>query len=48
MGGPDAGAALCKSGVNKVVFVGSTKHGKSVMTSCAETLTPVTLELGSC
>lgn len=40
------GAALVKSGVNKIAFTGSVRTGKAIMATCAETLTPVTLELG--
>ena len=40
------GAALCKSGVDKLAFTGSTATGKKVMAACAETLTPVLMELG--
>ena len=40
------GAALCSSGVNKVAFTGSAPTGKKVMAACAETLTPVLMELG--
>lgn len=42
----ETGAALCKSGVNKVAFTGSTATGKRVMAACAETLTPVLIEAG--
>jgi acyl-CoA reductase-like NAD-dependent aldehyde dehydrogenase len=42
----DVGAALCRSGVNKVAFTGSTATGKKVMAACAETLTPVLIEAG--
>lgn len=42
----DAGEALVTSGVDKVIFVGSTAVGKKVMAAAAETLTPVVLELG--
>jgi succinate-semialdehyde dehydrogenase/glutarate-semialdehyde dehydrogenase len=42
----DVGAALCRSGVNKIAFTGSTATGKKVMAACAETLTPVLLECG--
>lgn len=42
----DAGEALVKSGVGKVIFVGSTVVGKKVMAAAADTLTPVVLELG--
>ncbi|SDY66444.1 Acyl-CoA reductase [Micromonospora pattaloongensis] len=42
----DVGAALCRSGVAKVAFTGSTATGKKVMAACAETLTPVLIEAG--
>jgi succinate-semialdehyde dehydrogenase/glutarate-semialdehyde dehydrogenase len=42
----DVGAALCRSGVDKVAFTGSTATAKKVMAACAETLTPVVLEGG--
>ncbi|MEV8513140.1 aldehyde dehydrogenase family protein [Dactylosporangium sp. NPDC051484] len=42
----DVGAALCRSGVNKIAFTGSTATGKKVMAAAAETLTPVLLECG--
>ncbi|MGN9812768.1 aldehyde dehydrogenase family protein [Micromonospora sp. BQ11] len=42
----DVGAALCRSGVNKVAFTGSTATAKKVMAACAESLTPVLLEAG--
>ncbi|HEY0950320.1 aldehyde dehydrogenase family protein [Nocardioides sp.] len=42
----DTGAALCRSGVDKVAFTGSTGTGKKVMAACAETLTPVVIEAG--
>jgi acyl-CoA reductase-like NAD-dependent aldehyde dehydrogenase len=40
------GAALCRSGVDKIAFTGSEGTGRKVMEGCAESLTPVTLELG--
>jgi acyl-CoA reductase-like NAD-dependent aldehyde dehydrogenase len=40
------GAALCRSGVDKLAFTGSTETGKRVMAACAETLTPVVIECG--
>jgi acyl-CoA reductase-like NAD-dependent aldehyde dehydrogenase len=40
------GAALTRSGVNKLAFTGSTATGKRVMAACAETLTPVIIEAG--
>ncbi|MCW2780963.1 MAG: aldehyde dehydrogenase [Marmoricola sp.] len=42
----DTGAALCRAGVDKVAFTGSTATGKRVMAACAETLTPVIIEAG--
>ena len=40
------GAALCRAGVNKLAFTGSTNTGKKIMAACAETLTPVLIEAG--
>lgn len=42
----ETGAALCRAGVDKVAFTGSTGTGKKVMAACAETLTPVVIEAG--
>jgi acyl-CoA reductase-like NAD-dependent aldehyde dehydrogenase len=42
----DTGAALCRAGVDKIAFTGSTRTGKKVMAACAETLTPVLMECG--
>ncbi|MEU8297877.1 aldehyde dehydrogenase family protein [Micromonospora sp. NPDC048909] len=42
----DVGAALCRSGVGKVAFTGSTATAKKVMAACAESLMPVLLEAG--
>jgi acyl-CoA reductase-like NAD-dependent aldehyde dehydrogenase len=42
----DTGAALCRAGVNKVAFTGSTRTGKRVMAACAENLIPVIIEAG--
>jgi acyl-CoA reductase-like NAD-dependent aldehyde dehydrogenase len=42
----ETGAALCRAGVDKVAFTGSTDTGKRVMAACAETLTPVVIEAG--
>ncbi len=42
----DVGAALCRSGVGKVAFTGSTATAKKVMATCAERLVPVVLEAG--
>lgn len=40
------GAALCRAGVDKLAFTGSSATGRKVMAACAETLTPVILECG--
>src|SRR5690606_13334995 len=40
------GAALTRSGVDKVSFTGSTATAKKVMAACAENLTPVVAECG--
>ena len=46
-GGPDVGRALVAHRlVRKVSFTGSTQIGRQIMAQAAETLTPVTLELG--
>ena len=45
-GAGETGAALCNSGVDKVAFTGSGPTGRKVLKECAQTLTPVTLELG--
>lgn len=46
-GGPDVGQALIgHRRVRKVSFTGSTKVGTAIMRQAAETITPVTLELG--
>jgi acyl-CoA reductase-like NAD-dependent aldehyde dehydrogenase len=42
----ETGAALCRAGVDKLAFTGSGPTGRKVMAACAETLTPVLLELG--
>lgn len=42
----ETGAALCRSGVDKVAFTGSAATGRRVMVTCAERLTPVVLECG--
>ena len=42
----ETGAALCRAGVGKVAFTGSASTGRKVMAACAETLTPVLMELG--
>jgi succinate-semialdehyde dehydrogenase / glutarate-semialdehyde dehydrogenase len=45
-GDGSTGEALCRSGVDKVAFTGSTATGRRVMATCAETLTPVLIECG--
>ena len=45
-GGGDVGEALCRSGVDKIGFTGSTATGKKVLATCAERLTPVLCECG--
>ncbi len=42
----ETGAALCRSGIHKLAFTGSTATGKKVMAACAENLTPVLIEAG--
>jgi aldehyde dehydrogenase (NAD+) len=42
----ETGAALCRAGVGKLAFTGSTATGKRVMASCADNLTPVLIECG--
>lgn len=45
-GDGQTGAALLSAGVDKVLFTGSVATGKKIMAACAESLTPVVLELG--
>jgi acyl-CoA reductase-like NAD-dependent aldehyde dehydrogenase len=40
------GEALCRAGVDKIAFTGSTATGRKVMASCAPTLTPIVMECG--
>jgi len=42
----ETGAALCRAGVDKIAFTGSTATAKKVMAACAETLTPLVAEAG--
>ena len=42
----ETGAALCRSGVDKLAFTGSPATGRRIMAACAETLTPVLIEAG--
>jgi len=43
----DAGAALVRSGVEKIAFIGSPATGRKILASAADTLTPVVMELGA-
>lgn len=45
-GDGSTGEALCRSGVDKIAFTGSTKTAKRVMATCAERLTPIVAECG--
>lgn len=45
-GDGSTGDALCRSGVDKVSFTGSTATAKRVMATCAQRLTPVVAECG--
>jgi acyl-CoA reductase-like NAD-dependent aldehyde dehydrogenase len=45
-GDGSTGAALCRARVGKLAFTGSAPTGRKVMAACAETLTPVLMELG--
>jgi aldehyde dehydrogenase (NAD+) len=46
-GGPEVGAALvAHAGIDKISFTGSGRTAQSIMTSAAQQLTPVALELG--
>ncbi len=45
-GGPDVARAFCALPFDHLLFTGSTAVGRLVMRTAAETLTPVTLELG--
>ncbi len=42
----ETGAALCRSGVDKIAFTGSAATGRKVMAACAENLVPVLMECG--
>ena len=42
----ETGAALCRSGVDKIAFTGSAATGRKVMAACAEDLVPVLMECG--
>ncbi len=45
-GSGETGAALCRSGVDKIAFTGSAATGRRVLAACADTLTPVLMECG--
>ena len=45
-GGPEVARAFCALPFDHLLFTGSTTIGRAVMRAAAETLTPVTLELG--
>lgn len=45
-GDGSTGAALCRAGVNKIAFTGSTATAKRVMAACAENLVPIVAECG--
>ena len=45
-GSGETGAALCRAGIDKLSFTGSTATAKRILATCAETLTPVVLEAG--
>lgn len=40
------GAALCRAGVDKIAFTGSSATGRKVMAACSEALVPVLMECG--
>jgi succinate-semialdehyde dehydrogenase / glutarate-semialdehyde dehydrogenase len=42
----DVGGALCRAGVDKIAFTGSTATARKVMAACAENLVPVVIEAG--
>ncbi|MDG3009056.1 aldehyde dehydrogenase family protein [Rhodococcus sp. D2-41] len=46
VGRGETGTALCRAGVDKIAFTGSTATAKKVMAVCAETLTPMVAECG--
>ena len=46
IGGSEHGRALVTSGVDRVIFTGSSAVGREIMAQASQRLTPVTLELG--
>ena len=45
-GHAETGTALCRSGVDKVAFIGTGQAAADVLTTCAASLTPVLVEAG--
>src|SRR6266568_4461589 len=45
-GPAQTGEALCRAGVGKLAFTGSSRTARKVMAACAHTLTPVLIECG--
>lgn len=45
-GGPEVGQAFAKLAFNHLLFTGATSIGRHILQAAADTLTPVTLELG--
>ncbi len=45
---PDAATELIATGVGKVCLTGSANTGRAVLTQCAQSLTPATVELSGC
>lgn len=45
-GDGQTGDALCRAGVDKIAFTGSSATARKVMAACADSLTPVVLECG--
>jgi succinate-semialdehyde dehydrogenase/glutarate-semialdehyde dehydrogenase len=46
VGGDEHGKALVKSGVDRIIFTGSSAVGSQIMSLASQRLTPLTLELG--
>jgi succinate-semialdehyde dehydrogenase/glutarate-semialdehyde dehydrogenase len=46
-GAGETGAALVRSGVDKLAFIGSPGTGRRIMASAADSLTPLVMELGA-
>lgn len=43
----EVGAALVRSGVDKIAFIGSPATGRKILAGAADTMTPVVMELGA-